>query len=77
MKNTKLNIVIIGLGKIGMDTFKKMEVFELSRNWKIYGIDIDPNIVEQDDRFYYLKDWQKLKEKLSENRTIFINSKLI
>jgi len=73
MKN-KMNIVIIGLGKIGMDTFKKMEIFELSRDWKIYGIDIDPNIVEQDDRFYYLKDWQKLKEKLNENETIFIIS---
>ena len=72
--NIKLNIVIIGLGKIGMDTFKKMEVFELSRDWKIYGIDINSNIVEQDDRFYYLKDWQTLKEKLSENRTIFITN---
>jgi len=70
--NSKLNIVIIGLGKIGMDTFKKMEIFETTRDWKIYGIDIDPNIVEQDNKFYYLKDWQLLKEKLNENRTIFI-----
>ena len=62
-------VFFIGLGKIGMDTFKKMEVFSITRKWEIYGFEIDQDLIDQDQtgKIFHLNEINKFQKKIQKD----------